>query len=263
MLSAAVTKFACVSYNGGLGGGIQSGYGGIGVDNAFGIDGIHSAEMSDSSEELGVGLGGYGTVQHGIVPRMPSPNLSPGMSPNLPPGMSPNMSPGTSPLATSAGGLSAQDTAAATASGLPNTAASLGGASHLTGQNTGTAGAPGQMPFPKLTPGHPGTFLSGSLSCVDRPGTTILITKLVYGNGGIYTCSSPDQNCDVVDYQDQEITPFCDGQIKCMVRTTGKLLPGCKATSNFVHVEYECINCKLHKALLSDGRVCVRHCLAL
>lgn len=238
MLLGAVTKFTCVSYNGGLGRGINSGYGGAGIDGNLGIDGINSADMSGSSEELGVGLGGYGTIQHGIAPRIPSQNLSPGISPLA-------AVPGAG-----AGGSSAQTTGAATASGLPNTAASLGGASHLNGQNTGTANTLGQMPFSKLAPGHPGIFLSGSLSCLDRPGTTILITKLVYGNGGIYTCSAPDQDCDVVDYRDQEITPFCDGQIKCMVRTTGKLLPGCKVTSNFVHIEYECINCKLQKHFL-------------
>ncbi|XP_062594105.1 uncharacterized protein LOC134255592 [Saccostrea cucullata] len=232
-VTEAVTKYACVSYSAGLGGGVNAGYGGIGGDLDFG--GVSSAEISASSEELGMGLAaGYGTVQHGIAPGVPAPGVP-----------LQSMSPGISPLAVSsaAGGLSAQNTdAGGTASGLPNTAASLGGASHITGQGTNVAGTQEQMPFTKLAPGHPGVFLTGSLSCIDRPGTTILITKLVYGNGGLYTCSSPDQDCDVVDYKDSEITPFCDGQIKCVVRTTGKLLPTCKTTSNFVHIEYECIN---------------------
>ncbi|XP_061177104.1 uncharacterized protein LOC133185832 [Saccostrea echinata] len=230
-LTEAVTKYACVSYSAGLGGGVNAGYGGIGV-GGLDFDTINSAEISASSEEIGMGLGGYGTVQHGLAPGVPAPGVP-----------VQNLSPGISPLAASsaAGGLSAQNTAGGTASDLPNTAASLGGASHITGQGSNVAGTPEQMPFQKLAPGHPGIFLTGSLSCVDRPGTTILITKLVYGNGGIYTCSAPDQDCDVIDYKDSEITPFCDGQIKCVVRTTGKLLPTCQTTSNFVHVEYECI----------------------
>ena len=229
-----------MSVNVGIGGSVNAGYGGFG-DGDFDINGMSSA--SASSEEFGMDIGGYGTIQHGLA--------SPG---SVPAAVPPNsFSPGISPLAAmqQAGGLSAQNTGGVgTASGLPNTAASLGGASHLMPQDPNAAaaaaaspaGSLGQMPFNPHAPGHPGVFLSGSLSCTDRPGTTILITKLVYGNGGIYTCSAPEQECDIVDYKDQEITPFCDGQIKCVVRTTGKLLPGCKVTSNFVHIEYECIN---------------------
>lgn len=233
MISDAVTKYACVSFNGGIGRGINAGYGGLG-DGGFGFD---SSQNSASSEEFGMDIGGYGAVQHGISP---PGSLQGGANPS-------SFSPGTSPLEVmqGAGGLSAQNTGVGTVSGLPNTAASLGGASHIQ-QSPNTAGIMGHMPVNKVAPGHPGVFLSGSLSCTDRPGTTILITKLVYGNGGIYSCSSPDQNCDIVDYKDQEITPFCDGQVKCMVRTTGKLLPGCSVTSNFVHIEYECINRKYY-----------------
>lgn len=233
MISDAVTKYACVSFNGGIGRGINAGYGGLG-DGGFGFD---SSQNSASSEEFGMDIGGYGAVQHGISP---PGSLQGGANPS-------SFSPGTSPLEVmqGAGGLSAQNTGVGTVSGLPNTAASLGGASHIQ-QSPNTAGMMGHMPVNKVAPGHPGVFLSGSLSCTDRPGTTILITKLVYGNGGFYSCSSPDQKCDIVDYKDQEITPFCDGQVKCMVRTTGKLLPGCSATSNFVHIEYECINRKYY-----------------
>lgn len=232
MISDAVTKYACVSFDNGIRGGINTGYGGIGDGDNFGFD---SSQNSASSEEFGMDIGGYGSVQHGISP---PGSLQGGANPY-------SFSPGTSPLEVmqGAGGLAAQNTGVGTVSGLPNTAASLGGASHIQ-QDPNTASMVGQMPVNKVAPGHPGVFLSGSLSCADRPGTTILITKLVYGNGGIYSCSSPDQNCDIVDYKDQEITPFCDGQVKCMVRTTGKLLPGCSVTSNFVHIEYECINRK-------------------
>ncbi|XP_062594104.1 uncharacterized protein LOC134255591 [Saccostrea cucullata] len=228
-IADALTKYACVSFSGI--GGKFGGYGGL-VGGGWDFDDFNSNSASASSEEFGMGLArfaGYGTVQHGMAPGVGTPAQVGGAAA---PGMSPVMSPGTSPLA--AGGLS---------SGLPNTAANLGGASHITGQGSGVVGAPvpGQMPFQPLAPGNPGVVLSGSLSCADRPQTTILITKLVYGNGGIYTCSAPDEECDVVDYQDPEITPFCDGQVRCMVRTTGKQLIPCKTTSNFVHVEYECI----------------------
>ncbi|XP_061176331.1 uncharacterized protein LOC133185243 isoform X2 [Saccostrea echinata] len=227
----ALTKYACVSFSGF--GGKLGGYGGV-VGGGWDFDDFNSNSASASSEEFGMRFApyaGYGTLQHGIAPGVGTP-AQVGAS-------APGMSPGTSPLA--AGGLSPKNTAGMSF-GLPNSAASLGGASHITGQGSGAAGAPaGQMPFQPVPPGNPGVVLSGSLSCADRPQTTILITKLVYGNGGIYTCSAPDEECDVVDYQDPEITPFCDGQVRCLIRTTGKKLIPCQTTSNFVHVEYECI----------------------
>ena len=206
------------------------GYGGV-MGPDWDSSGFNSDSGSSSIEDLGMGFARYG---YGMMP----PGMSSGFG--MPPGgvgSVPNMSPGTSPLA--AGAMSSPGGAAP---GLPNTAASLGGASHITGPGSGPFGQPaGMMPFPPRPPGNAGTILTGSLSCADRPGSTILITKLVYGNGGMYTCSAPDQDCDVVDYRDQEITPFCDGRVRCLIRTTGKMLPACKATSNFVHVEYECI----------------------
>lgn len=218
-----MTKYACVSFSGI--GSPRAPYGGVmGPNWEFDLFG-DSNSNSASSEEF-FGFGGYDprATRYGMIPGFGGP--------------APNMSPGTSPLA--AGAFSPPYTGAA-APGLPNTAASLGGASHITGQSPQAIGPPGHMPYPPRPPGNPGMVLTGILTCADRPGSTILITKLVYGNGGIYTCSAPDQDCDIVDYQDTEITPFCDGRVNCNIRTTGKLLPSCKATSNFVHVEYECI----------------------
>lgn len=219
----SVTKYACVSFSGI--GSPRAPYGGVmGRNWEFDLFG-DSNSNSASSEEF-FGFGGYDprAAQYGMTPRFG--------------GSVPNMSPGTSPLAA---GAFSTPYAGAAAPGLPNTAASLGGASHITGQGSPANGPPGHMPYPLRPPGNPGMVLTGRLTCADRPGSTILITKLVYGNGGIYTCSAPDQDCDIVDYKDQEITPFCDGRVNCHIRTTGKLLPSCKATSNFVHVEYECI----------------------
>nr|XP_022291497.1 uncharacterized protein LOC111102869 [Crassostrea virginica] len=224
----SVTKYACVSFSG-MGVPAVGGYGGV-MGPDWDSSGFNSDSGSSSIEDLGMGFARYG---YGMMPPgFPGVGMPPGGV-----GSVPNMSPGTSPLA--AGAMSSPGGAAP---GLPNTAASLGGASHITGPGSGPFGQPaGMMPFPPRPPGNAGTILTGSLSCADRPGSTILITKLVYGNGGMYTCSAPDQDCDVVDYRDQEITPFCDGRVRCIIRTTGKMLPACKATSNFVHVEYECI----------------------
>lgn len=62
MILDVVMKYVCVSFNGGIGRGINVGYGGLG-DGGFGFDSFQNFVFF---EEFGIDIGGYGLVQYGI-----------------------------------------------------------------------------------------------------------------------------------------------------------------------------------------------------
>lgn len=62
MILDVVMKYVCVSFNGGIGRGINVGYGGLG-DGGFGFDSFQNFVFF---EEFGMDIGGYGVVQYGI-----------------------------------------------------------------------------------------------------------------------------------------------------------------------------------------------------
>ncbi|XP_021354042.1 uncharacterized protein LOC110450707 isoform X2 [Mizuhopecten yessoensis] len=85
--------------------------------------------------------------------------------------------------------------------------------------------------------------MTGTLGCGDVPGTRILVSKVIHGTGGPFaSCGSPNEFCDDVLYSNSRISVMCDRKIRCFPSTTSKLIPHCGTSSNFIHVEYECVN---------------------
>ncbi|XP_069107547.1 uncharacterized protein [Argopecten irradians] len=85
--------------------------------------------------------------------------------------------------------------------------------------------------------------MTGTLGCDDIPGTRILVSKVIHGRGGPFaSCGSPNEFCDDVIYSNSRLSVMCNRKIRCFPSTTSKMIPQCGTSSNFVHVEYECVN---------------------
>lgn len=91
------------------------------------------------------------------------------------------------------------------------------------------------------------SLMTGSISCSDKPNTLILITKVINGDGGRFaSCASPNEFCDDVVYSNSDVSRACDRRLRCMPRISPKFLRRCGISSNFVHVEYECVDRKFN-----------------
>ncbi|XP_033741388.1 uncharacterized protein LOC117328119 [Pecten maximus] len=85
--------------------------------------------------------------------------------------------------------------------------------------------------------------MTGTLGCDDIAGTRILVSKVIHGQGGPFaSCGSPNEFCDDVIYSNSRLAAMCDRKIRCFPSTTSKMIPQCGTSSNFIHVEYECVN---------------------
>ncbi|XP_071151540.1 uncharacterized protein [Mytilus edulis] len=86
-----------------------------------------------------------------------------------------------------------------------------------------------------------GSSMTGSLSCLSKPNSKILVARIVHGYGNSRSCANPDESCDMELFSDPAIASFCDGRITCTLDVLPKRLEKCSFTSDFVHVEYECV----------------------
>ncbi|CAC5381646.1 unnamed protein product [Mytilus coruscus] len=86
-----------------------------------------------------------------------------------------------------------------------------------------------------------GNSMSGSLSCLSKPNSKILVARIVHGYGNSRSCANPDESCDMELFSDPAIASNCDGRTTCSLDVLPKRLEKCNFMSDFVHVEYECV----------------------
>lgn len=96
--------------------------------------------------------------------------------------------------------------------------------------------------------GHTGSrvnkMMSGLLSCQTAPKKNIQVTRILYGEAVRGGCISQNEQCEEeVDY-DEKIVPVCDGQTMCRIHLKPRILKACRGMSNFVGVEYRCVDGK-------------------
>lgn len=100
------------------------------------------------------------------------------------------------------------------------------------------------------------SLMRGSLSCLNKPNTKILVTRIIQGYGNFRSCSNPDQSCDKEVYSDITIASQCDGRPSCFVQMYSTWLEKCNVRSDFIHVEYECVLGNGKVKVAEKGCVC-------
>ncbi|KAL5010083.1 hypothetical protein ScPMuIL_012388 [Solemya velum] len=91
-------------------------------------------------------------------------------------------------------------------------------------------------------PNQANKILRGHLSCRNALKKRIQVTKILYGAASHGGCQTQNHQCEEeVDY-DEGIMPICDGQMVCRIQLRPKQLQACRGTSNYVGVEYRCVD---------------------
>lgn len=84
----------------------------------------------------------------------------------------------------------------------------------------------------------------GSLMCPKGNRGSILVKRVTYGVGAFPGTCQPTPFCGLQHDAGESVAQKCDGKSTCSVNILQPKMMGCGQLSNYIHVEYECVDSK-------------------
>ena len=84
----------------------------------------------------------------------------------------------------------------------------------------------------------------GSLTCPKGNRGSIMVKRVTYGVGAFPGMCQPSPFCGVQHDMGESVGKTCDGKSTCSVNILRPKMMSCGRFSNYIHVEYECVDSK-------------------